>query len=143
MVSDPIAQWRAAFPINEAAERLDALKRDAEAIEREMAQLMRDLEMYATRPTAMTAEESAAAAEPVNRPSGMDAVEAVMREQPGVWTRLAINQELVRKRWLAPGETGRRTLGSIMHRMVARGRVVRVGEGRYALPASDQGVLAA
>jgi hypothetical protein len=49
-----------------------------------------------------------------------------------------LNAALVERGWLADGEAGRKTLGSILYRMVKRGRIVRVSEGRYRLPANDQ-----
>jgi hypothetical protein len=135
-VSDPIRDWLAAFPAQDAQTRLAELMRRRGEIDEAIGELRRFLDL-AGAPTPIPGQTAL----PVSNgngnghaPRGMDAVEAVMSKRAGVWTRREIAQELARLGWIAEGEVGRRTLGSIMHRMVGRGRVERESHGRYRLP---------
>jgi hypothetical protein len=135
-VADPIREWLAAFPYQDAQARLDRLERQRDTLETEIGELRRYLAMAGTPPEIEGQTTiSVTATGNGHHPQGMDAVEIVMRERAGTWTRGDIHRELVRRGWIAEGEIGRRTLGSIMNRMVKRERVKRVRHGQYRLPA--------
>lgn len=131
-----INEWLAAFPMKDARAKMEALEERRAALEAEIARLSRLIEDAAGIAGAYVPATPNGNGH--DGPRGMDAVEAVMRGRSGVWTRRDINRELVSKGWLADGEKGRRTLGSIMHRMVNARRVERLAPGRYKLPAGEQ-----
>jgi hypothetical protein len=133
-VENPLKEWLAAFPAQAAETRLAELERRQQEINEEMDALRRFLDLAGPPPEIAGPTALAAAANGNGKPQGMDAVEIVMRERAGMWTRGEIGRELERRGWIAEGDTGRRTLGSIMNRMVSRGRVKRVGHARYRLP---------
>lgn len=142
MSPDVVRDWLDAFPAERVQERLAALAAKRQKIEVEEQELRALLEMNARRRRDTELEQQRLSLGPA--PRGMDAVEQVMRERPGVWKRIEIQRALAEKGWLAPGEAGKATLGSILFRMVNRGRVVRLSGGRYELPAVDNpGVIAA
>jgi hypothetical protein len=134
-VTDAIREWIEAFPARDASARLDSLQRQAAEIDAEMQRLRQIMATFG-------AQTNGAPRQAVHtnggRPTGMAAVERLLRERGGVWSRRDLNAALVERGWLAAGEAGRKTLGSILHRMVQRDRIVRVSEGRYRLPQSDQ-----
>jgi hypothetical protein len=135
-MADAIREWLAAFPTHEAEERLRELEHNRDRISAEIEALQQVLSI-ATQEFQTAVADTAARLNGNGHPppSGMLAVERLMAEhEPVTWTRRDLCHALVERGWLAPGEPGRKTLGSILHRMVGRGRIVRVGEGQYRLP---------
>ncbi len=136
-----VEEWLAAFPVRDAQDKLARLRERRASLDAEIAQLERLID--ALGPTIGTVPTASTNGHAADAPQGMDAVEIVMRERPGIWARQEIGAALVERGWLAEGEKGTGTLGSIMYRMVQRGRIVRLDGGRYKLPDSRQEVLAA
>jgi hypothetical protein len=140
-----VEEWLEAFPASDAREKLAQLKERRASIDAGIARLERLIDALGIDVESIQTDANGE----VNRngdghaPQGMDAVETVMRERPGVWARHEIGAALVERGWLAEGESGLGTLGSIMYRMVKRGRIERLDGGRYKLPDSKQEVLAA
>lgn len=142
-MTNPIKSWLAAFPEQEAKAELLSLHNARADLNARIAELEGLMALHAQAPRVNGGQIELALPTNGSAPRGMDAVEFVLRETPErPWKRAALAHELVKRGWLAPGEPGRRTLGSILHRMVERGRVVRVGAGLYKLPASQQAVAA-
>jgi hypothetical protein len=144
VITGAVQTWLASFPVQEAKANLDALETEQAKLEVSIAALRRLIETVDGKIAAPVTTKGNGTNG--HNPSGMDAVERVMRDRPGVWTRRDLNRELVERHWLAEGEPGRKTLGSILYRMVKADRIVpagRVGEGRYKLPESEQEVQAA
>ena len=142
MSPDVVRSWLDTFPAAKVQERLCVLAARRQKIEIEEQELRALLEMHTRRTRLAVVEQQRLSLG--TAPQGMDAVEQVMRERPGSWKRIEIQRALTEKGWLAPGAAGKATLGSILHRMVSRERVIRLGGGRYKLPApADQGVIAA
>src|SRR5438552_18095850 len=123
-------EWLAAFPASEAKATLHELEAKRAELDHQINGLRALLDMVG--PT----ENGSQAQLPLNGhskvPAGMDAVERILAENPKrVWKRAELHKELARRGWFAEGEAGRRTLGSVLHRMVRRGRVARVGTAMY------------
>jgi hypothetical protein len=129
-----VEEWLAAFPTRDAQEQLAELRERRASIDAQISQLERLIDALGLAAGAVNGNSNGNHAALSDAPQGMDAVEMVMRARPGVWARHEIGAALVERGWLAEGESGTGTLGSIMYRMVKRGRVVRLDGGRYRLP---------
>lgn len=134
----PVKLWLASFPEEEAAARIAELEELREAAGREIAALRQLVDIGRAYSKPSGAQQNGDTRPPFVAPAppqGQEAVEAVMRERPrGKWRASEIEAELQKRGWIADGPRGRRTLGSILHRMVGSGRIKRVGRGTYRLP---------
>jgi len=153
-----VTEWIARVPIASARDDLEAMKAQRAELDRKIAEreslLMLVEGRLPTIPIASYANGNGNGhAEPmpipasvvIEPPRGMEAVRVLLSEDPTkTWKRADMAKELARREWISQGEKGRRTLGSILHRMLEAGRVARVGTALYKLPVDgSQEVLAA
>jgi hypothetical protein len=72
---------------------------------------------------------------PNGRPTNFDAVLRIVATDPTkVWTPPEIMDALAERSWTFRGDTPRKTLGATLSVLASKGRLKRVGRGRYKLP---------